>query len=255
MRPLERFATVPRTAAVPIALGVAGLLLAGTPSWSQEEVGTLAEAEGDVLETRLWDDSERAVEASDSVRLRTALETGRRSRARLLFDQGAVIDMLQRDRIEIREEEPPERTGVVTDILQGIGTSRIYIAGAARDDFRVSTRDANLGPKGTVLVVRVTPSRTLTWVLEGLVELTAVVGGPPVQVRAGEMTVVRRGRRPTPPTPFDSKSGATASTAVPPTFDRPSEEHPDPPLFPTPEELGQRVPADVPGGDREPPLP
>lgn len=242
-----------KTRAFFLAAFLVGLLLATPPLRSQQEVGSLAEAEGDVRETQLWDDAARAAGVADPVRLQTRLETGRRSRARLVFDRGAVIEMLQRDRIEIREEQPPEQDGVVTQILQGIGTSRIYIAGIARDNFRVSTRDANLGPKGTAFVVRVSRSQTLAWVLEGQVEVTAVAGGPPVLVEAGEMTVVRRGRQPTPPTPFDPSSGATASGATPPPFDKPPEEPPDPPLFPIPDELPPRRGVDDPGGQRGPP--
>lgn len=228
-----------------------GLLAAAHPLPAQKTVGKIAEAEGDVRATQLWDDAGSTVATGDPVRIRTRIETGRRSRARLLFDQGAVIEMPPRDQIEIHEEEPPAQTGsAVTRILQKIGTTRIFIAGAARDDFRVATRDANLGPKGTAFIVRVTRSRTLAWVLEGQVEVTSVAGGPPVLVEAGEMTVVRRGRQPTPPTPFDPHSGATGSRAVPPPFE---EEPPDPPLFPVPEDLPPRRGIDEPVPRRGPP--
>jgi len=227
---------------------------------AQEEIGRVAARTGQLTETELWEEpagetgASREMDVGDPVRLQTRLETGRRSRAQLLFDQGAVVDMLQRDRITIQRRPPEEGEGALTRILQGIGTSRVYLASTARDSFEVTTRDANLGPKGTALIVRVNRTRTVVWVLEGVVEVLAVAGGPPVLVEAGELTVVRRGQRPTPPTPFDPKTGATASGATPAPIDRPPEELLDPPLFPVPEDLPpQRGIDDQPGSKGGPP--
>lgn len=228
-----------RGTTLPVAVLVFVLSLGlGIPALeAQEEVGWVVELEGRLTETQLWDGSTRQLSRWDRVRTQTRLECGANSRAELLVNgEKAFLKMGEMTTIEA---DSPGLLRVITGKLSG------FLSGLF-GRYRVDTPQGHMITRGTAFAIEVDGSRTLVWTFEGQVEVNAAVGGPPVVLSPGEMTVVRTGRQPTPPTPFDPKSGATGSGATPPHFDRPTEEHPDPPVFLVPEELPPRRGIDQP---------
>ena len=218
---------------------------------AQQEVGKVIELQGRLTETQLWDGATRQLELEDPVRTGTRLETGQGSRAALLVNgKTSVLEMGESTRIESPPPGPgaeeEETTGWWKSLHHLVGRIRVFFTDPSRA-FSVETPQGHIAARNTAFAVEADTSRTLVWSFEGRVQVTSLTGGAAVVLSAGEMTVVRRGRRPTPPTPFDPESGATASGAVPPNFDRPPEEHSEPPLFPVPEELPPRRGIDPPG--------
>lgn len=224
---------------------------AGAPLIAQEAVGTVIDKVGELTETRLPDGPAQPMNPSDPVLLETRLDTGILSSAKLLFGREQVLEMGSRAAVAVRREELPEGD-VEHQFSQLSGDIRYFFATLASPATRVETSETTLIRSGTAFVVRAERRKTTVWVLEGRLEVQPKHGGSPVQVDAGEMTVVRRGRGPTTPAPFDPKSGATGSGALPPPFDRPPEEHFDPPTFPVPPQLPPRRGIDPPDG-RGPP--
>jgi hypothetical protein len=216
---------------------VLGFVLLGPALEAQEEVGWVVELEGRLTETQLWDGATKPLREWDRVRTQTRLECGASSRAELLVNgEKAFLEMGERTTIEA---DSPGLLRVITGKLSG------FLSGLF-GRFRVDTPQGHMITRGTAFAIQVAGSRTLVWTFEGHVEVSAAIGGPQVVLSPGEMTVVRTGRQPTPPTPFDPRSGATGSGATPPHFDRPTEEQPDPPVFLVPEELPPRRGIDPP---------
>jgi|GEM_PF-4257333 len=152
---------------------------------------------------------------------------------------------------EPEAEEGPE-AGFWGWIRQTAGKIRVFLTDPSRG-LSVVTEQGHIAARSTAFIVEVDPSRpgapgkwTRIWALEGEVEVLSLAGGDPVVLQAGEMTVIRAGRQPTPPTPFDPESGATGSGAVPPDFDPPDDPL-GPLLFPRPDELPPRRGIDQPG--------
>lgn len=209
---------------------------------AQQEVGKVVALTGRLTETQLWDGATRQLSLGDPVRSGTRLECGTDCRAGLLVNgESAVLEMEESTTIENPSDEAAAEPGFSgwEFVRQIAGRIRVFFTDSSRR-FSVDTPQGHIAARNTAFAVEVERSRTLVWTFEGMVEVTAVTGGAPVVLSAGEMTMVRTGRQPTPPTPFDPGSGATASGAVPPPIDRPAEKQPDPPLFPVPEELPPR---------------
>lgn len=225
--------------------------LPGVRLVAQESVGTVVEKVGELTETRLPDGPTRPMDRSDAILLETRLDTGILSSAELLFGQEQVMEMGSRAAVAVRRQQLPE--GVVKhQFSQLSGDIRYFFATLASPTTRVETSETTLIRSGTAFVVRTENRKTTVWVLEGRLEVQPKNGGSAVQLGAGEMTVVRRDRAPTLPAPFDPKSGATGSGALPPPFDRPPEDHFDPPTFPVPPELPPRRGIDPQAGQGPP---
>jgi len=224
-----------------LGLGVlVGLLaLAGVSLSAQESVGQVVDRTGQLTETRLADGSTQTMDRSDPIRLETRLDTGILSSAELLFGEQQALEMGSRAAVVVSRQQLPEGAAQ-TRFSQVSGSIRYYFSTLASPETRVETSETTIIRSGTAFVVRAGARKTTVWVLEGRLEVQAKIGGPGVGLGAGEMTVVRRGRAPTAPAPFDPRSGATGSGALPPPFDRPPEEHFDPPIFPVPPELPPR---------------
>lgn len=240
-----------KTLPVAVPVFVLALVLVVPALEAQQEVGRVIELRGRLVETRLWDGTTRQLELGDPVRTGTRLETGQGSRAALLVNgESSVLEMGESTRIENPPPGPgaeeEETTGSWKSLHNLIGRVRVFFTDPSRA-FSVDTPQGHIAARNTAFAIEADTSRTLVWSFEGQVEVTALAGGPAVLLSPGEMTVVRVGQRPTPPTPFDPESGATAFGAVPPDFDRPPEEHSDPPVFPVPEELPPRRGIDPPG--------
>lgn len=229
-----------------LAASILCALAAALPLAAQhDKAGDVAWLRPVVTETLLPDGPSRPMQTADPVRLASRIETGPGSEVRMTFGPSAVLELGPEDQIVIDRLTVDEVTGRTEGGLSLlVGRLRLFVSrlfGAGEVEIGVDTPTAALGVKGTVLEVDVDRrGDTVVWVLEGQVEVRSKAGGPTVEVAAGEVTVVRRGEPATDPAPFDPKTGATASGALPPPFTSPPEELQDSPTDPLIDNLPPR---------------
>jgi hypothetical protein len=135
------------------------------------------------------------------------LRTGSRSSAEIFSPEyQATFSLQSKTRVRLAGD----RAGVLLEVERG--SLRALFDALSVDDppeRLVETPSAVLAVRGTEYGVEVNSSgHTEITVFSGVVEVFDVDRtGPPVQVRAGQFSTVRRGRRPTDPMPHTMSSG------------------------------------------------
>jgi len=170
------------------------------------------------------------------MRVRTGGDSGAsltfepRGRLRLGADTEVTLDRAKLDESGVSD-------GAITVFL---GYVRASLSSLFRGSFETETPAATIGVKGTVFGVRVIEDgETTVWAFEALGEdltVTSKDTGDSIVLHSGYVTVVARGAAPTPPVPFDPKSGAAGGIVLP----LPPEPDPgfeEPPLPGDPENL------------------
>ena len=194
-------------------------------------VGEVAWVQGNVTGTPAGGTA-AALAASDPVLIAEELVTAERSGAGLAFEPRGALTLDPGSRLVVDRDVYDEATGESESAVSLLlGKARLFLSSAFHGSFSVDTPAATIGVKGTALVVGVLPDGTTqVWVLEGGpgdVTVSAK-GGRSVPLDVGFTTTVAPGRAPTPPVPFDTRSGVAGAVALP---------LPLPPLPPVPEDL------------------
>jgi hypothetical protein len=206
---------------IPTLLGLVVLIAA--MSARAEEVGAVAEIEGQAEVLRAGTAAWTPLKAGDAVNLGDQLRTPANSKLKLLFRDDSVLTLAQSSLLKVDEQvigatAPISRFSLFLGTIRALVTDRYGAAGAR---FEVETPTAVAGVRGTGFITAYDATREETVVL-GLFDTTGVRskadprGEREVRVRAGEMTTVRRGSyplRPT-PTPEGTLRSFTGSTEV-----------------------------------------
>lgn len=129
------------------------------------------------------------------------LRTGSRSSAEIVSPEyGTTFRLRSKTRVRLAGDLP----GVLLEVERG-GVRALFdaLAGDDAPERLVTTPSAVLAVRGTEYGVEVDSSGdTEVTVFEGVVEVSDIARtGPPVQVRAGQYSTIRRGQRPVQPVP------------------------------------------------------
>lgn len=170
-----------------------------TPSYEVTNVKRELFREEPVPEIRL--------EVGSRPKARELLRTGSRSSAEIFSPEYQTTFLLQP---KTRVRLAGDRAGVLLEVQRG--SLRALFDALSGDDppqRLVETPSAVLAVRGTEYGVEVNSSGdTEITVFSGVVEVLDLDrSGPPVQVRAGQFSSVRRGRRPADPKPHTMSSG------------------------------------------------
>lgn len=226
---------IPGAAATFVLLLLALCLAA--PSAAQE-VGVMVEVVEQVTGTPAGG-SPAPLAVADPVLLDMQVATGRASYAGIALGDTGSLKLGAETRLVVDRALVDQATGASDSLLSVlVGKVRLAVSSAFRGLVEIDTPTATIGVKGTILTTAVDAlGDTVVWVVEGVVEVTSKATGETIEVEAGELTTVSRGRSPTPPTPFDPETGVAAVRTLPPPFTAPQEELLDSPLEPVIDDL------------------
>jgi len=188
-----------------------------------EEVGAVAEIEGQAEVLRAGTAAWTPLKAGDAVQLGDQVRTPADSKLKLLFRDDSVVTLAPSSVLKVDEQvlgatAPSSRFSLFLGTIRALVTDRYGAAGAR---FEVETPTAIAGVRGTGFITAYDATREETVVL-GLFDTTGVRskvdqrGEREVRVGPGQMTTVRRGSYPhrPAPTPESMLRSFTGSTEV-----------------------------------------
>ncbi|HMB52069.1 MAG TPA: FecR domain-containing protein, partial [Thermoanaerobaculia bacterium] len=194
-----------------------GLLLAATPVVGQEtdeRVGEVIFAEGRVDGQRVGG-SAGPLAVTDSVFYEMTVSTARDSRAQLTFEPRGSLTFEENGEF-VLDRKQLEQAGAYAGVVR---IKFGFLVAAVSSLFGIDTDTAEVGVQGTVFAVRVVDDGTTTvWAFEALgddLSVTSKSTGDSIYLESGYVTVVAPGAAPTPPIPFDPKSGAAGGLVLP----------------------------------------
>jgi hypothetical protein len=198
-------------------------LLLGAPGAHAEEVGAVAEMEGQTEILRIGTAAWTPLKPGDAVQLGDQVRTGAASKLKLLFRDESVVTLAPNSTLKVDEQvvgaaAPVSHFSLLVGAIRAVVTDRYGAAGAR---FEVETPTAVAGVRGTGFITSYDEAREETTVL-GLFDTTGVRskidpnGQREVRVGPGQMTTVRRGAYPVrpSPTPEGTLRSFTGSTEV-----------------------------------------
>lgn len=194
-----------------------GLLLAATPVAGQEtndRVGEVVSATGTVTGQRVGA-TPQPLATTDPLYLDMTVRTGSDSRTRFNFDPRGTYRLAE-DGVAVLTREFLEDAGVYRGIIEvKLGFLFATVSGL----FAAESDAAEAGVQGTVFAMRVVEDGTTTvWAFEAVgddLTVTSKSTGDWIHLESGYVTVVAPGAAPTPPIPFDPKSGAAGGLVLP----------------------------------------
>jgi hypothetical protein len=206
-----------------IATLVGAVVLLAALGARAEEVGAVAEIEGQAEIMRAGGAEWAPLKAGDGVQLGDQVRTPAGSKLKLLFRDDSVLTLAPSSLLKVDEQvlgtaAPVSRFSLFLGTIRAIVTDRYGTAGAR---FEVETPTAIAGVRGTGFITAYDSGREETTVL-GLFDTTAVRskvdpgGAREVRVGPGQMTKVGRGSYPVrpAPTPEGVLRSFTGSTEV-----------------------------------------
>jgi hypothetical protein len=201
---------------------VAVLVLLAALGARAEEVGAVAEIEGQAEVMRAGSTEWAALKPGDAVQLGDQVRTPAGSKLKLLFRDDSVLTLAPNSQLKV--DESVAGTAPVSSFSLFMGAIRAVVTdryGAQGARFEVETPTAVAGVRGTGFITAYDATREETTVL-GLFDSTGVrskidpSGAREVRVGPGQMTTVGRGSYPVRPvaTPENTLRSFTGSTEV-----------------------------------------
>lgn len=177
------------------------LLFFSHQAWSS--VGTIVLATGAVEIQR----ADQLIEAQtgSSILEQDKILTGDQARAQLRFSDNTVITLGRNTEfgVETFLNEGSNQAEAKFNIAKGTFKAITgQIGKAAPDKFKVKTRTATIGIRGTIFSGRITPDREMIATLSGLIFVIEDQTGLSVEVPAGQFTRIVPGQPPEPPKPL-----------------------------------------------------
>ncbi|HEY9018678.1 FecR domain-containing protein [Thiomicrospira sp.] len=177
------------------------LLFFSHQAWSS--VGTIVLATGAVEIQR----ADQVIEAQtgSSILEQDKIVTGDQARAQLRFSDNTVITLGHNTEfgVETFLNEGSNQAEAKFNIAKGTFKAITgQIGKAAPDKFKVKTRTATIGIRGTIFSGRITPEREMIATLSGLIFVIEDQTGLSVEVPAGQFTRIAPGQPPEPPKPL-----------------------------------------------------
>lgn len=199
------------------ALAACALLLAALPAAAQEtdqRVGEVVSVMGTVTGQQVGA-TEQPLAATDPLYLDMTVRTGPASRTRFNFDPRGTYRLAERGEA-VLSREFLEDVGVYRGIIEiKLG----FLFAAVSGLFAAESDAAEAGVQGTVFAMRVVEDGTTTvWAFEAVgddLTVTSKSTGDSIYLESGYVTVVAPGASPTPPIPFDPKTGAAGGLVLP----------------------------------------
>lgn len=204
-----------RTCALAAVLA-ASSAMGTTPATAQDPIGSAVEVVGQVTET-LTGGSPLALARRSPVHRGALIQTEPDSRVALTFDPRGALT-LANGRFAILDRPTLDDAGVSESRIRiFVGQVRLTLVPGSKARVLFDTLTATIGVTGTDVRISVDErGTTLVAVYEGRVTVTAKVGGPPLVLEAGSMTVVSPGRRATRPASLDPAGGRFPSVSADP---------------------------------------
>ncbi|WP_051678493.1 FecR family protein [Thiomicrospira pelophila] len=173
-------------------------------AWSS--VGTIVLATGEVEIQR----ADQLIEAKtgSSIFEQDKILTRDNARAQLRFSDNTVITLGRNTEfgVETFLNEGSNQAEAKFNIAKGTFKAITgQIGKAAPDKFKVKTRTATIGIRGTIFSGRVTPEREMIATLSGLIYVIEDQTGLSVEVPAGQFTNIMPGQPPEPPKPLTTQ--------------------------------------------------
>jgi len=205
-----------------VLLLAASALLAVFPAVAQESgdrVGEVVWTEGRV--TGQPEGSGIGVlAAGDDVELDMRVRTGPESGTHFTFEPRGVLTLSSGADVRIDRARLDAAGAYDNAIEVALGYVRVSISNLVQGIFQAETPAATVGVKGTVFGVRVIEDgETTVWAFEAAgddLTVTSRATGDSVVLQSGQVTVVAPGAAPTPPIPFDPKTGTGGGITLPP---------------------------------------
>lgn len=199
------------------ALAAVVVLLVAWPAVGQERVGSVVTSVGDVTGEPAGGGA-APLAVSDDVLLDMEVRTGADSAVKFTLEPSTVVTKgpFTRTRVD-RHFIDGETSDTSISLLEGFArfAARLFRGG----QLKVESTSSTVGVKGTVFAVRVSRDETTTvWAFEAIgddLTVTSKATGESVVLPSGYVTVVALGAGPTPPIPFDPKSGAAGGIVLP----------------------------------------
>jgi hypothetical protein len=215
-----RASTAPLRAAAALFVAVTLIVALGARA---EEVGAVAELEGQAQVLRAGTTEWTPLAPGDAVQLGDQLRTSAGSKLKLLFHDDSVLVLAPNSLVKV-DEQVLGATAPVSHFSLLLGTLRALVTdryGAPGARFEVESPTAAAGVRGTAFIAAYDESREETVVL-GLSDTTDVrskmdpAGERAVRIGPGQMTTVGRGAFPQRPvaTPEGLQRSFTGSTEV-----------------------------------------
>jgi hypothetical protein len=176
------FLAVCAAAGLSVPRGITLLQAGETGGW------TLLEASGEVLvqmpEAPDWIPAEVGIVLPDDSSVRTGADGTATLSTATLTAEGDVVRMTPSSEATLARADPS--TGILTRVLQRIGTLFFEVAHRPSGTFRVDTPYLAVVVKGTAFGVSVASSGTSVSVTSGVVSVSKAEGGPAASVSAGQ---------------------------------------------------------------------
>ena len=174
--------------------------MAATAAAKDAVVGTFTIIRGSVDALHAAVSRPEPVVKGQSAFLHDVIRTKRRSRARLGFTDGSVLNMGSNQKIHVQEyayNKKKETRHVIVETLRG--SIRATVSKVTGDSvFQVKTPTAIISVRGTDFIVQVGPDgMTTVTVISGIVNVRNEFGM--VTLNAGQQSTVSKGKTPAPP--------------------------------------------------------
>lgn len=204
------------------ALAAVVVLLAGWPAAGQEsgdEVGEVVQKAGRAT-GQPGDGAIGVLGVGDDVLLDMWVRTGPESSVTFTFIPRGTMTLASNAEVQI-DRMDLDASGVYdSKIKVAFGYVRTALSNLVSGNHETETPAASIGVKGTVFGVRVVEDgETTVWAFEAVgddLTVTSRATGDSVVLQTGQVTVVAPGQAPTPPIPFDPKSGVGGGITLPP---------------------------------------
>lgn len=179
-------------------------LLFSHQAWSS--IGTIVLATGQVDIQRV--DQVIQAKTGSAILEQDKILTHASSRAQLRFSDNTVITLGSNTEfgVETFLNEGSNQAEAKFNIAKGTFKAITgQIGKAAPDKFKVKTRTATIGIRGTIFSGRITPEREMIATLSGLIFVLEDQTGMSVEVPAGQFTNITPGEAPEPPQPLTTQ--------------------------------------------------
>ena len=181
--------------------GVMAALLAAPAVAADSQIGAAAQVVNSVTGTLASTHEIAPLRAGIDVFQNETIDTSDNSASKVVFQDRTELSVGPQSSVVLDRfvfDPDPSRSAVAVSIAKGV--ARFSTGLLPKPDYSLTTPSAQIGVRGTVLTVTVSPAKATTVSVESGIAL--VTGrGVTVTVNAGNSTLVRPGMPPTPPVP------------------------------------------------------
>jgi len=190
-----------RRRAVAAMLGATSLAAVAGPAWADQQIGAASIVVNTVNGTLATTHEAAPLRAGIDVFQNETIDTADNSASRVIFQDRTELSVGPQSSVVLDRfvfDPDPSKSAVAISIAKGV--ARFSTGLLPKPDYALTTPSAQIGIRGTVLTITVSPARATTVSVDTGTALVAG-HGVTVAVEAGYSTLVRYGMAPTPPVP------------------------------------------------------